>query len=86
MNKAFRFVGSFKLVVMARNLTNARKYVKNQAISSVSHRSLKYVGEGHPTNGDGWVGAVADRPDVPDWIRAPVVIPAHLLDANGCIA
>lgn len=77
MNKAFRFVsekGHFKLVVMARTERSARRYVRDQAVSSLAHRALKFVGEGTPT-GDGWTGAVADRPEVPDWMREPVIWP-----------
>ena len=51
--RSFMFVqeggGHFKVVVLARNLRLARKYVKNQAISVIAYRTLKYIGEGSPS-------------------------------------
>ena len=60
MNKAFRFIGgNYKLVVLARTLADAREYVRGQAASSITHRGLRYVGDGHTADTAGWVAAVA---------------------------
>lgn len=59
--KVFKFMspkGSYKLAVHATSLSKAREYVKGQALSSLIHRTLKYVGEGHPSDPSGWVGAI----------------------------
>jgi hypothetical protein len=59
--KPFRFCGpdvrSFKLVVFARRLRDAREYVKREAIGSKAHRVLKYAGEGNPDNPEMWCAA-----------------------------
>jgi hypothetical protein len=59
MDKVFRFTGSFNLAVYSKTLKKARLYVKQQAMSSVLHRTLKYSGEGHPPNPENWVAASA---------------------------
>ncbi len=77
-NKPFRFVqdkGNFKVVVFAFTLRNARKHIQQQAISCISYRTLKYVGEGSPSNGAGWLGAVADKEEQPAWMTEPVIWP-----------
>jgi len=60
MNKPYQFAqetGHFKLVVFAKSKKAAQQYVKNQAMSSLSHRALKFVGEGQPANPESWVAA-----------------------------
>lgn len=62
IRKPFMFaqdVGHFKLVVFATSQRKARQYVKNQAMSSLSHRALKFVGAGQPSNPETWVAATA---------------------------
>lgn len=62
--KVYRFatderVGrGYRLAVHATSLAAAREYVRNQATSSLTHRKLKYQGEGPPPNPEGWTGAV----------------------------
>jgi hypothetical protein len=57
----------FKLVVLAYTLPRARNFIKRTAISSVPHRTLKYVGEGAPTINpktgfaEGWTAANGER-------------------------
>ena len=57
--KPYCFIGTFKLVVYARSLMAARRYVKSQWASR-AHRSLKYVGQREPVNPEGWVAAQAE--------------------------
>lgn len=61
--RPFRFAPAaphgFRLVVHARSLLAARRYVAAQAISSIPHRALRYVGEGHPPDPAGWCAAAA---------------------------
>ena len=58
--KTFRFMHpsgkGFKLAVIAQNLRAARQYVRSH--NSAVHNALKYVGEGHPTNPEGWTAAI----------------------------
>lgn len=63
--RPFRFVPGpnaryrhFKLVVHARTRRAAQQYVRDQALSSIPHRGLKYDGEGHPSHPDRWTAAV----------------------------
>lgn len=64
--KAFMFASEhragFKLVVFARTRDKAIEYVRNQSLSSISHRSLKYAGEGQPGDTYGWVAACVKDP------------------------
>ena len=59
--KPYRFTqnngGHFQLVVFAKSKQKAINYVKRQAISSLAHRALRFVGEGHPSNPENWVAA-----------------------------
>lgn len=62
MNKPFMFstpgsVG-FKLVVFAKTEKAARQYVRWNAIGCISYRSLKFIGQGHPSNPECWLAAV----------------------------
>lgn len=64
MTKPYRFVSNragFRLVVFAPSLTKARQYVKNQAVSSISHRALRYCGEGNPSDPEKWCAAKAEN-------------------------
>jgi hypothetical protein len=60
--ETFRFVGSdirgFKLAVIAPSLRKARAYVRSEAIGSIAHRLLKYVGKGAPPNPQDWCAAI----------------------------
>lgn len=59
--RVFRFTnGRYNLAVHAYGVKRAREYVRSQAVSSLTHRSLRYVGEGPPSNTTGWVGANAE--------------------------
>lgn len=61
MLKPYQFAQSngrhFRLVVFAKSLNSARAYVKAQGISSLVHRKLRFVGEGHPNNPETWCAA-----------------------------
>lgn len=57
--KVYRFMSDrYKVAVHAPTLAKARAYVKGHATSSLTHRELKYVGEGHPPDAPNWVGAI----------------------------
>lgn len=62
MMEAYRFMGpdvrGFKLVVMAKSLASARRYVGAQS-NSLQHRALRFAGKGLPGTTEGWVAAVA---------------------------
>lgn len=58
---AYRFVqnngGHFRLCVFAKSERAARQYVKNQAMSSLSHRALRFAGKGEPSDPQNWCAA-----------------------------
>ena len=59
--KPYRFSSDrYHLVVFATSLRKARDYVKGQSMSSLTHRALKYIGEGHPTDTKNWIAAKAN--------------------------
>ena len=46
----------FKLAVHARNLRAARTYVRTS--NAAYYRTLKYIGEGPPSNPEDWTAAI----------------------------
>jgi hypothetical protein len=48
----------FKLAVHAKSLPAARRYVKNESLSVVAYRTLKYLGEGPPSDPENWCATI----------------------------
>jgi hypothetical protein len=68
--RVFNFIqdngGQFRVSVFARNLSQARAFVKMEAIGSIIHRTLRFAFEGVPPDAERWCAAHPKLVSFPD--------------------